>query len=85
MMEIIFTKHANNSNHISCKREDGSTTWMKCTDFFIRHDLMHFALETTFNFKNAFYGMIAGGISISDFNLPKEERTFIISDEADFG
>ena len=43
---------------------------------------MHYAVETTLHFKNAFFGMLAGGISISDFELPKDQRPFAYSEEA---
>ncbi|HRI19780.1 MAG TPA: hypothetical protein PLA68_02450, partial [Panacibacter sp.] len=80
-MEIRFSKK-NDKQVISCKRKDGSTTWMQSDDFFIYHDLLHYAVETTMEFKNAFWGMLAGGVSITDFELPKELRPFTYSEEA---
>jgi hypothetical protein len=39
-------------------------------------------VETILHSKKAFYGMIASGIDISDFELPKEQRKFELSIEA---
>lgn len=80
-MEIKFAKKRDR-HIISCKRNDGSNTWMQTDEFFVQHDLMHYAVETTLHFKNAFFGMLAGGISISDFELPKDQRPFAYSEEA---
>jgi hypothetical protein len=38
------------------------------------HDLCHFAVEITLQFKNGFYGLIDRGFNISDFELPRNER-----------
>lgn len=81
-MEINFTKKPGSEHIISCKRIDGSVTWMKSSSFFVTHDICHYAVETTLRLKKAFYGMLAGGTSINDFELPKEQRTFELTDEA---
>ena len=81
-MEIQFTKKQDKKHTISCRRTDGTVTWMQADDFFIYHDLMHYAVETTLHYKNAFYGMLAGGTNITDFELPKEIRPFQITPEA---
>ncbi|HNP22926.1 MAG TPA: hypothetical protein PKM63_03700 [Panacibacter sp.] len=80
-MTIKFAKKRD-KHVISCLRTDGSSTWMQTDAFFVQHDLMHYAVETTLHFKNAFFGMLAGGISISDFELPKDQRPFAYSEEA---
>lgn len=48
------------------------------------HDLCHYAVETILPLKNAFFGMVAGGIDISEFDLPLEKRNVEISVEAIF-
>lgn len=80
-MEIKFAKKYD-KHVISCNRKDGSSTWMQSDDFYIYHDLLHYAVETIMPFKNAFFGMLASGISITDFELPKEQRNIIFSEEA---
>lgn len=81
-MEISITKRQSNDHIISCKRKDGSVTWMHGSPFFVIHDICHYAVETVLGFKNSFYGMLAEGTNISDFELPKDQRTFELNDEA---
>ena len=83
-MEISFTKRENNDHIISCKREDGSVTWNHNSPFFITHDICHYALETTLQFKEAFYGLVAAGTDIKEFDLPRDKRTVQLTDEAIF-
>ncbi|MEP6700297.1 MAG: hypothetical protein ABJA85_03240 [Bacteroidota bacterium] len=81
-MEISFTKNSGKSHIISCRRNDGTVTWMQNSSFFITHDLCHYALETKLGLKKAFYGMLAAGTDINDFELPKDQRTFQLTEEA---
>ena len=83
-MEISFIKSENDQHIISCKRKDGSVTWMHNSRFFIMHDLIHYSVETTLNLRTAFYGMLSSGTDIRDFNVPKERRTVQLSNEAIF-
>jgi hypothetical protein len=48
------------------------------------HDLGHYAIETVLNLRHAFFGMVTAGTDINDFDLPKEQRNFQLSDEAIF-
>ncbi len=41
---------------------------------FEAHDLAHFAVETELGFKKAFYGLLADGYTIQDFELPRDQR-----------
>jgi hypothetical protein len=81
-MEIRFIKKVEGNHIISCRRKDGSETWMQISSFFVIHDLCHYAVETELNMQHAFYGMLAAGTNISDFELPKNQRTFDLTDEA---
>ena len=81
-MEICFTKKEDGKHVLSCKRKDGTVTWINADEFFLRHDLLHYTVETVLNFKSAFYGMIAKGISITDFDLPGDKRNIEFSKEA---
>jgi hypothetical protein len=83
-MEITFTKNSGKSHNISCKRTNGTVTWMPNSSFFIIHDLCHYAMETKLGLRKAFYGMLAAGTDIRDFGLPKEQRTFQLTEEAIF-
>lgn len=73
-LQIVFKKHKNKSNTLSCTRKDGSQTWSKIHPGIAIHDLIHYAVETTLDFQNAFYGLLAQGYNIEDFALPRAER-----------
>ena len=81
-MEIKFSKRDSDKHVLTCTRKDSTCTWMNLDKFFLRHDLLHYAVEITMEFKSAFYGMIASGVSISDFELPKHKRNIQFSVEA---
>ena len=83
-MKIEFSKKKGGQYIISCTRKNGTVTWKQSTSFFVMHDLCHYAAETTLGFKNSFLSMLASGIDISEFDLPKEERGFPLSNEALF-
>lgn len=57
---------------LTCTRPDGTMTWSKSRhgEFFGPHDLMHFAVESTLALRGSFFGLIASGWSIADFELP---------------
>ncbi|HYC85672.1 MAG TPA: hypothetical protein VEB86_10640 [Chryseosolibacter sp.] len=57
-----------------CTRADGSTTWMQTTAFFTIHDLAHYVVEKNLNFRHGFYGMVAGGVNITDFEDKQKFR-----------
>jgi len=72
MPELIlqFTKRADGRAVLRCVRADGSATWQRQDDeraqFFPRHDLVHYAVETELGFRHGFYGLIAAGWDIAD-------------------
>lgn len=72
---------------LTCIRDDGSTTWAKTPHggFFPRHDLMHYAVETTLYFRDAFFGLVAGGWSIEAFTEPgATQRLPVEAQQAEF-
>ncbi len=56
----------------TCIRDDGSLTYAKMPygGFFPRHDLMHYAVESTLGYREAFFGLIAAGWAIESFAEP---------------
>ncbi len=62
---------------LMCTRRDGSVTWQKSghDGFFGRHDLLHFAVETTLGLRESFFGMVAAGQSIESFAAPGAAAT----------
>ncbi len=83
-MEIIFKKTGQDEHVLSCRRNDGTITWSYVSSFFIIHDLCHYAVETILPLKKAFFGMIQGGTEITEFDLPKEHRNILLTEEAFF-
>lgn len=69
-MTIIFQKHAGKHPTTRCIRDDGSETYTSSPsqgEFFVRHDLLHYAVETALGCKSAFWGLLAGGRDFDDF------------------
>ncbi|MFQ5703062.1 MAG: hypothetical protein ACE5HT_03480 [Gemmatimonadales bacterium] len=84
-LTIELKKTKDGSTALSCKRADGSVTWQhhKATQgpFFSLHDLTHYAVETVLGYREGFFGLVAGGWDISDFEkrgaiamLPREAQ-----------
>jgi hypothetical protein len=81
-MEIKITKNLSGDYVLSCKRNDGTETWKHVSNFFIIHDICHYAAETVIPLNNAFFGMVTAGTDIENFDLPKEQRNFQLPEEA---
>jgi hypothetical protein len=69
-LRIRLQKGRDGPSTITCTRPDGSSTWMRVQDFFPLHDLTHYAVESTLGLREAFYGLILSGWSITDFATP---------------
>src|SRR5687767_6468874 len=75
---IRLKKGQNGGDTLTFVRRDGSTTWRRTSPYFVVHDLMHYAVESTLGLQNAFIGLIASGKDIDDFDegatdwLPEE-------------
>jgi hypothetical protein len=44
-MELRITKNISKPHIILYKRDNDTETWMYADDYFVRHDLSHYALE----------------------------------------
>jgi hypothetical protein len=51
-------------------RPDGTRTWSRLHPFSPAHDLLHYAVETTLGFGEAFFGLLASGWDIGTFGEP---------------
>jgi hypothetical protein len=67
-MVLRFKKGADGGGTTTMLRDDGTSTWQPATPYFVFHDLMHYAVESTLGFTHAFLGLIAGGKDIQDFD-----------------
>jgi hypothetical protein len=75
---IHLKKGSTKPSTLTCQRDDGSTTYSKLVENFEIHDIAHYVVEQNLGFKNAFYGLLAQGYDIGDFQLPKNERPFAL-------
>lgn len=81
-MLIQFTKHTHKKHVIKYIRDNGTITWMHADDFFVQHDLSHFALEKTLGYTTAFCGMINAGMQLNDFENRAVRTSLIITEQA---
>lgn len=81
-MKLQITKNNGKPHVILYKRDDGTETWMQADDFFVHHDLSHFALEKTLGYKMAFMGMLSNGMEINDFENREKRKQIAITEEA---
>lgn len=76
MPELIIRlkRHADGSASLTCLRSNGTVTWQRQqgaqAGFFPRHDLTHYAVETTLGHRRGFFGLVADGWDLSDFGPP---------------
>ena len=66
-MIIRLKKGPDGGGALSYVRADGSSTWQRATPYFAMHDLMHYAVESTLGYQNAFLGLLASGKDLKDF------------------
>lgn len=73
-LTIRIKKNADGTAALTCARADGTVTWQRQQgaqgQFFPRHDLTHYAVESILGFRHAFYGLVADGWDLSDFGPP---------------
>jgi len=69
-IRFVKSRHADRPHTITCVRDDGTTVGQRSTDFFVHHDLTHYAIETTLGLTDAFWGLLNQGWEFSSF----EER-----------
>ncbi|MCU0635516.1 MAG: hypothetical protein MUE41_11645 [Gemmatimonadaceae bacterium] len=72
-MQIRILKKHDGSGALTCTRTDGSVTWQpqgRHAPFFALHDLTHYAVETVLGTTRGFYGLIASGWDVADFQPP---------------
>jgi hypothetical protein len=84
-MIIRFTKAKNTGKQdvLSCIRDDGSSTWWPLSPHFAEHDMLHYIVETTLSFKEAFFGLIARGRDIDSFGTRDGQKDTYTREEGD--
>ncbi|MEY3738799.1 MAG: hypothetical protein RL544_1577, partial [Bacteroidota bacterium] len=81
-MKIIIKKKSSDKHTISYIREGYQDYWIEADNFLVIHDLCHFAIETSLQYKNAFWGLVANGINPSVFENRETRNTLNLSNEA---
>lgn len=81
-MLISFSKGRGKPDTLSCLRADGSRTWKQLHPGLVYHDLLHYVVESKLGLRESFFGLLAQGHSIMDYELPAAERPFVIKVEA---
>lgn len=81
-MQFDITKNEGKPHVISYTRDNGTVTWMHSDDYFVRHDLSHYAIESTMPYRTAFNGMINNGMDIKDFENREKRALIPITAEA---
>ena len=81
---IRFTKGQGKRDTLTVIRDDGTMTWSALSPNFATHDFMHVALETTLNYRNAFFGLVGDGMDIEAFGEtdPQTGRKPVLPAEA---
>lgn len=71
---IQIKKKSDGSAALSCRRADGTVTWQRQEglqgQFFPRHDLTHYAVEAVLHRDHSFFGLVASGWELADFQKP---------------
>ena len=81
-MLIRMTKNTGKPHIIKYIRDNGTETWMYSDDFFVHHDLSHYAIESVMQYKTAFNGMLNSGMNIKDFEDKEKRARLTVTDEA---
>ncbi|MEM1221079.1 MAG: hypothetical protein AAGH79_19315 [Bacteroidota bacterium] len=71
---LRFHKKSPSQSVLTVIRADGTITWSKLYPGMEVHDLAHYAIETELSLSDAFYGLLADGYDIQDFELPRDQR-----------
>lgn len=73
-MKITFKKDSRKGHVLQCIRQDNSSTYTRLHLNMEAHDLGHFAVEKVLDYQKAFYGLVAAGANITDFELSSGQR-----------
>lgn len=72
-MQVRFHKGGDGKYTITWLRDKEASEFFRASEYFVHHDLTHYAVETTFGMKNAFFGLMARGWEMDDFGRKDPE------------
>jgi hypothetical protein len=81
-MKVIIKKKSGAKHKITYIREGLEDFWIEADDFLVIHDLCHYAIENTLQYKNAFWGLVATGINPGVFENKETRDALQLSNEA---
>jgi hypothetical protein len=83
-MRVIFHKTSHAHYTLECIRADGSATKSEPLEAksYLRHDLIHFAYESSFGLRDSFYGTIARGKNLNELTPRAMQGAEPMSEEA---
>ena len=68
MIVVRVTRGRDAPDRLAVERPDGSSTWQdRPAGFGVAHDLTHLAVESVLGLGQGFFGLLASGWDISDF------------------
>jgi hypothetical protein len=80
-MQLRISKYFDKPHTLLYRRDDGTETWMASEEFFVRHDLSHYAIEKTLGYRTAFLGMVNEGMDIKAFEDRSARLRMVVSAE----
>jgi len=81
-MKIIIKKKSSDKHTISYIRVGYQDYWIEADNFLVIHDLCHYAIESSLQYKNAFWGLVANGINPSVFENKQTRNALNLTNEA---
>lgn len=81
-MQLLLSKYQDKPHTLLYRRDDGTETRMAADEFFVRHDLSHYALEKTLGYTGAFLGMLNRGMDVKDFEDRAKRKSIPLTDQA---
>ena len=81
-MKIIIKKKSSTKHTISYIREGYQDSWIEADNFLVIHDLCHYAIESSLQYKNAFWGLVANGIHPSVFENRETRNALQLTNES---
>jgi hypothetical protein len=84
-MIIRFTKgkKADKQDTLTCVRDAGSTTWWPLSAHFAQHDMLHYIVETTLGYNEAFFRLVAKGRDIDSFGTRDGQKDTYTREEGE--
>lgn len=82
-MKVRWSKGRDKPDSLTCTRDDGSVSLTQLRPGFgPEHDFAHFAVESVLRRRQSFFGLVAGGMNIQDFEQSGVRQALDLPDEA---